>query len=86
MPEISRFLGIIIRMFYNEHNPPHFHAYYNDFNAEIDIQTLSVIKGELPKRILALTIEWANEHRAELMDDWVMMRNDLPPKPIEPLV
>lgn len=57
MPEISRFLGIIIRMFYNEHNPPHFHAYYNDFNAEIDIQTLSVIKGELPKRILALTIE-----------------------------
>ena len=69
MPEISRFLGIIIRMFYNEHNPPHFHAYYNEFEAEIDIQTLSVIKGNLPKRIFALTIEWASENRVELMED-----------------
>ncbi len=86
MPEISRFLGIIIRMFFNEHNPPHFHAYYNEFEAEIDIHTLSVIKGNLPKRIFALTIEWASENREELMEDWNMMRNDLPPKPIKPLV
>jgi hypothetical protein len=42
MPEISRFLGIIIRMFYNEHNPPHFHAYYNEFKAEIDIKSLEI--------------------------------------------
>jgi hypothetical protein len=86
MPEISRFLGIIIRMFYNEHNPPHFHAYYNEFEAEIDIQTLSIMKGNLPKRIFALTIEWASENRVELMEDWNIMRNDLPPKPIKPLV
>ncbi len=86
MPEISRFLGIIIRMFYNEHNPPHFHAYYNEFEAEIEISTFRVLKGELPKRIFALVIEWASEHREELIDDWNMMRNDLPPKPINPLV
>lgn len=73
-------------MFYNEHNPPHFHVYYNEHTAEIDIQTLAIIKGELPKRIMALTIEWALDHRTELIDDWNMMRNDLPPKPIEPLV
>lgn len=47
-------------MFYNEHNPPHFHAYYNEYEAEVNIQTLSVMKGNLPKRIFALTIEWAS--------------------------
>ena len=54
MPEISRFLGIIIRMFYNEHNPPHFHAYYNDFKAEISIETLEIIAGKLPNRVYKL--------------------------------
>jgi len=54
MPEISRFLGIIIRMFYNEHNPPHFHAYYNDFKAEISIETLEMIAGKLPNRVYKL--------------------------------
>jgi hypothetical protein len=49
MPEISRFLGIIIRMFYNEHNPPHFHAIYNEHEAEFDINTLEIIAGELLK-------------------------------------
>ncbi len=73
-------------MFYNEHNPPHFHAYYNEFMAEIDIQTLAIIKGNLPKRIFALTIEWASENRSELIEDWDLMRNDLQPKPIKPLV
>lgn len=77
---------IIIRMFYNEHNPPHFHAYYNDFKAEIDIQSLEILKGYLSKRIVALTVEWALDHRSELMNDWNLMRNDQPPKPIEPLV
>lgn len=86
MPEISRFLGIIIRMFYNEHNPPHFHVYYNEFSAEIDIRTLSKLKGELPKRVYALTIEWALEYQDELMEDWNRMRDDLPPNPIKPLV
>lgn len=69
MPEISRFLGIIIRMFYNEHNPPHFHAYYNDFQAEIEIATMAIIAGNLPKRVKNLVIEWAIDHRSELMVD-----------------
>jgi len=86
MPEISRFLGIIIRMFYNEHNPPHFHAIYNEFEAEIDINTLEIIAGDLPKRVRNLVIEWAIDHRDELMEDWELMRNDSKPNPIEPLI
>jgi hypothetical protein len=85
MPEISRFLGIIIRMFYNEHNPPHFHAYYNEYKAEIDIKSLDILAGKLPKRIYNLVVEWALEHREELMTDWDLMRNDKEPEKIEPL-
>jgi hypothetical protein len=85
MPEISRFLGIIIRMFYNEHNPPHFHAYYNDFKAEISIETLDIIAGNLPKRVYKLVVEWAVDHKDELKKDWELLRNDTPPQPIEPL-
>ena len=66
MPEISRFYGIIIAMYYNEHNPPHFHAKYGEFTAEIDITTLQIFKGELPKRARTLVLEWADEHRNEL--------------------
>lgn len=82
MPEISRFLGIIIRMFYNEHNPPHFHAYYNDYKAEIAID---VIAGELPKRVYKLVAEWALDHKDELKKDRELLRNDTPPLPIQPL-
>jgi hypothetical protein len=85
MPEISRFLGIIIRMFFNEHNPPHFHAYYNEYKAEIDIHSFEIIAGELPKRVYKLVVEWALEHREELMKDWNLMRNDEQPLPIKPL-
>jgi len=59
MPEISRFLGIIITMYFNEHNPPHFHARYGEHRAEIAIQTLSIIGGRLPPRVLGLVMEWA---------------------------
>ncbi|TAF74718.1 MAG: DUF4160 domain-containing protein [Bacteroidetes bacterium] len=86
MPEISRFLGIIIRMFYNEHNPPHFHAYYNDFQAEISIETLEIIKGNLPNKVYNLVIEWAILHQKELLSDWELLRNDSQPKKIKPLV
>jgi hypothetical protein len=57
MPEISRFLGIIITMYLNEHNPPHFHARYGEYKAEIAIETLSVIAGRLPPRVLGLVME-----------------------------
>ena len=85
MPEISRFLGIIIRMFYNEHNPPHFHAYYNEYKAEISIDTLDIIAGDLPKRVYKLVVEWAVDHKEELKNDWNLLRKDTEPLPIAPL-
>jgi len=85
MPEICRFYGIIIAMYYNEDNPPHFHAKYGEFGAEIDIRTLQVFKGELPKRAKTLVLEWADEHRAELEHDWELARQKQELKDIEPL-
>jgi len=85
MPEISRFYGIIIALYYNEHNPPHFHAKYEEFHAEIDIRTLQILNGELPKRAKTLVLEWADEHREELMQDWELARQNSELKAIEPL-
>ena len=85
MPEISRFFGIIIKMYFKDHNPPHFHAEYQEFTAEYDIQTLSVINGELPKRAHALVIEWASYHRQELLDDWALAAQIESLKKIDPL-
>ncbi len=68
-----------------EHNPPHFHALYAEFEAQIDIQTLGVIEGKLPRRALVMVLEWASEHRAELMENWNLCRAKLVPKPIKPL-
>jgi hypothetical protein len=70
MPEISRFLGIVIKMFFDDHNPPHFHAEYEDVAALIDIRTLSVFAGRLPPRAMGLVIEWATVHQEELLEDW----------------
>lgn len=70
MPEISRFLGIIIYMYFNDHNPPHFHVQYNDYRAMIDIEKLALIDGNLPARVLGLVIEWAETHQAELKSNW----------------
>lgn len=85
MPEVSRFYGIIIAMYYNEHNPPHFHAKYGEYIAEIDIRTLQILKGEIPNRAKALVLEWANEHRDELIQDWELARQKSELKEIEPL-
>ena len=85
MPEISRFLGIIIRMFYSEHNPPHFHAYYNEYKAEIEIHTLEILAEKLPKKVYNLIVEWALEHKVELKVDWDLLSDDKEPKKIEPL-
>jgi hypothetical protein len=70
MPEISRFLGIIIKMFFDDHNPPHFHAEYGEDVALIDIRNLSVFSGRLPPRVIGLVIEWASVHQQELFVDW----------------
>lgn len=74
-----------IALYYNEHNPPHFHAKYGEFQAEIDINTLQVIKGELPKRAKTLVLEWADEHRAELIQNWEFARLKKELRKIEPL-
>lgn len=70
MPEISRFLGFIIAMYYYDHAPPHFHARYGEFEAVIAIETGEVIEGGLPPRALGLVQEWREYHRVELNGDW----------------
>ena len=70
MPEISRFYGIIIRMYFDDHPPPHFHAEYSGESAVIDINTLAVINGSLPPRAMGLVTEWTLLHQTELLDFW----------------
>ena len=70
MPTISRFFGIEIRIYFSDHNPPHFHAQYGDHEALVEIASLAVCRGELPRRALVLVLEWAMLHRAELMANW----------------
>ena len=86
MPEISRFLGIVIRMFASEHNPPHFHAIYNEFEAQFSIDPLDIIKGKLPSRIHGIVVEWASIHQKELLQNWNNLRDRQPTKKIKPLV
>ena len=85
MPEISRFFGIVVRRFFNDHEPPHFHVSYGEFEALIEVGTLAIYRGELPRRALALTLEWAALHRAELHEDWRLAKAGYLPKPIAPL-
>ncbi len=85
MPEISRFYGIIIKMFFADHNPPHFHVLYNDFTAIIEIGSLSVIEGKLPPRALGLTMEWASIHQEELKKFWDVAKRLEPIGKIAPL-
>jgi len=85
MPEISRFFGIIIRMYFGDHNPPHFHAIYQEDTAEYDINTLLIIRGSLPSRAHAMVLEWASLHREELMEDWKLAIEKKEIKKIEPL-
>jgi hypothetical protein len=70
MPTVSRFFGISIKMFFAEHNPPHFHAVYGEQLGWVNIRTLELIKGDLSPRVLRLVKEWAAEHQQELLDMW----------------
>lgn len=85
MPEISAFYGISIYIYYNEHQPPHFHAIYGEREALISIASLSVIAGTLPPRSLGLVIEWASIHSSELEKAWTQAMNHEKPDKIEPL-
>ena len=86
MPELSRFLGIIIAMYYNDHNPPHFHVLYNEYDAEIEISNLTILEGKLPPRVLGLVMEWAELHKKELIDDWNLLQAGEKHNKIQPLV
>jgi len=70
MPEISRFLGIIISMYFNEHNPPHFHVRYNEYRASMNIDDLNIIAGSIPAKVRGLVEEWAELHHDELKNMW----------------
>lgn len=86
MPEISRFYGIVIRMYLRgEHPPPHFHVQYSGHRASISIGDLDVIEGSLPARALKLVYEWASIHEAELRDNWARARAHESLLPIDPL-
>jgi hypothetical protein len=75
MPELSRFLGIVVYMYFNDHNPPHFHVEYGEYEASIAINGLGLLEGDLPSRILGYVIEWASMHKQELIDDWNMVQS-----------
>ncbi len=84
MPEISRFLGIIIAIFYKDHAPPHFHAKYSDYEITIEIKE-GVVNGQFPKRALGHVLEWYELHKDELLEDWELARQGKQLKKIQPL-
>ena len=85
MPEISRFFGIVIAMYWKEHGVAHFHAKYGGCRAAFAIEDLRVLEGNLPPRAMALVVEWAAKHHGELMDDWNLAVEKKPLHPIKPL-
>ena len=92
MPVISCFLGIVIIMHWNDHNPPHFHVKYNEHTGIINLVqdeegmiTLEICKDNLPTRVLLLVLEWGNKYKEELMEDWELCRQTKQPKIIKPL-
>jgi len=86
MPEISRFLGIVITMYFNDQNPPHFHVRYEDFRAIVGIDPLELGEGELPPRVLGLVLEWAEMHQRELAENWTALAATGTFRKIAPLV
>jgi hypothetical protein len=85
MPELTRFYGIIIRMYYDDHVPSHFHAFYGEHEAAFEIETLAEIKGGLPARARGLVIEWGQKHKNELRKAWKKASNLEKPDKIAPL-
>lgn len=84
MPEISRFLGIIIAMFYRDHSPPHFHALYGEYDITVEIES-GIINGRFPKRALRLVFEWLELHKDELLENWRLAEERRPLNKIQPL-
>jgi hypothetical protein len=84
MPELSRFLGIVIAMYYRDHPPPHFHAIYGEFDITVEIES-GHVNGVFPKRALTHVLEWSTLHRQELLEAWALARSSRPLPKIQPL-
>jgi hypothetical protein len=85
LPEISRFYGIVIRMYFGDHSPPHFHAIYAGKRAVFELPSLEMTRGDLPSRARSFVVEWGNMHLGELLRDWELASRDETPNPIAPL-
>jgi hypothetical protein len=85
MPEVSRFYGIVIKLYYDDHEPPHFHAEYGGDEIVVGITTLGILRGKLPPRAMGLVLEWASQHQAELLAVWQLARARAPLMKIDPL-
>ena len=75
MPEISRFFGTSISMYFNDHAPPHFHVRYGGHKALVDLEGLAILEGRLPPRVLGFVVEWASLHRADAKSGWPVTRH-----------
>ncbi|MCC6573042.1 MAG: DUF4160 domain-containing protein [Planctomycetes bacterium] len=85
MPEIARFYGIIIKMYYRDHAPPHFHAEYGEHELLITISPIGVFEGHAPPRVRSMVLEWCALHQAELADNWTRCRTGNKPVVVAPL-
>jgi hypothetical protein len=84
MPEISRFLGIVIAMFYRDHTPPHFHARYGDYEITVEVES-GIVNGTFPPRAMGHVLEWHRLHKNELREDWELAKAREALKSIPPL-
>jgi hypothetical protein len=84
LPEICRFLGIVIYMLYDDHQPPHFHAEYGEYKTTVEINT-GVVEGRFPRRALKAVMEWHDLHRDELLANWLLAGEHQPLRKIAPL-
>jgi hypothetical protein len=85
MPEISRFFGMVIAMYYNDHAPPHFHVRYGEQRAVVGIEPVDVLEGRLSPRARSLVLDWGREHQGELLVNWELAREQQPLNQIDPL-
>jgi hypothetical protein len=85
MPQVSRFSGIVVTMYFNDHDPPHFHVRYGEYRATVGLDPIEIRSGELPTRVLSVVLEWAHTHRAELQENWTRMAVEGTFAPIAPL-
>jgi hypothetical protein len=85
MPELCRFYGIVVKMFHDDHNPPHFHAEYGEHEIQVNIQSLAILGGRLPARALGMVTEWASLHQRDLLEAWEKAKRMEPLGKIEPL-